>query len=84
MTIVRVAKYLCRGRNACLGHIIVATNINRGAPMASLLKLSRVIDFITEWTGRIFAWTIFLAIVVSAINALLRYFHPVWSSNGWL
>lgn len=52
--------------------------------MASLLKLSRIIDFITEWTGRIFAWAIFLAIVVSAINALLRYFHPVWSSNGWL
>jgi len=52
--------------------------------VTSLLKLSRFIDFITEWTGRIFAWAIFLAIIVSCINALLRYFYPVWSSNGWL
>ncbi len=52
--------------------------------MANLLKLSRGIDFVTEWIGRIFSWTVFLAILVSTCNALLRYFYPAYSSNGLL
>ncbi|MEN3930600.1 TRAP transporter small permease subunit [Microvirga sp. W0021] len=52
--------------------------------MSSLIKLSRGIDFITEWIGRIFAWTVFLATLVSAGNALLRYIFPDLSSNGLL
>lgn len=52
--------------------------------MANLLKLSRGIDIITGWTGRIFAWTVFLAIIVSTGNALLRYTFPDRSSNSLL
>lgn len=52
--------------------------------MAGLLKLSRGIDAINEWIGRICAWSVLLATLVSAGNALLRHFRADWSSNSLL
>ena len=51
--------------------------------MTALLGLSRVIDSINERVGKIAAWAIVVAILVSAINAIIRRVFGV-SSNAWL
>ena len=51
--------------------------------MQSLLKLSRAIDAFTKWTGKRLAWLILLAVLVSALNAIVRKTFDV-SSNSWL
>ncbi|SCY85174.1 TRAP transporter small permease subunit [Microvirga guangxiensis] len=51
--------------------------------MTALIKLSRVIDAINERIGKVAAWAIVVAILVSAINAIIRRFFGV-SSNAWL
>jgi TRAP-type mannitol/chloroaromatic compound transport system permease small subunit len=51
--------------------------------LQSLLKLSRGIDAVTRWTGKRLAWLILVAVVVSAINAIVRKTLDV-SSNSWL
>ncbi|MEA2886271.1 MAG: hypothetical protein QOD11_631 [Bradyrhizobium sp.] len=51
--------------------------------MQSLLKLSRGIDAFTKWTGKRLAWLILLAVIVSAINAIIRKTFDT-SSNSWL
>ena len=51
--------------------------------MQSLLKLSRGIDAFTKWTGKRLAWLILVAVVVSAINAIIRKTFDT-SSNSWL
>jgi TRAP-type mannitol/chloroaromatic compound transport system permease small subunit len=51
--------------------------------MAGLLALSRVIDGINEFVGRHIAWAIFLAVIVSAANAIVRKTFNM-SSNAWL
>ena len=51
--------------------------------MQSLLKMSRGIDAFTRWTGKRLAWLILLAVVVSAINAIVRKTFDM-SSNSWL
>ncbi len=51
--------------------------------MAALLKLSRAIDAINERIGKTAAWAIVVAILVSAINAMIRRVFGV-SSNAWL
>ena len=51
--------------------------------MQSLLKMSRGIDAFTRWTGRRLAWLILVAVVVSAVNAIVRKTFDV-SSNSWL
>ena len=51
--------------------------------MQSLLKLSRGIDAFTKWTGKRLAWLILLAVVVSALNAIVRKSFDT-SSNSWL
>ena len=51
--------------------------------MQSLLKMSRGIDAFTKWTGKRLAWLILLAVVVSALNAIVRKTFDV-SSNSWL
>jgi len=48
-----------------------------------LLRLSRAIDALNTWVGRIAAWFIFLSVLVSAGNALVRYSFNS-SSNAWL
>ncbi len=51
--------------------------------MQSLLKMSRGIDAFTRWTGKRLAWLILVAVVVSAINAIVRKAFDT-SSNSWL
>ena len=51
--------------------------------MQSLLKLSRGIDAFTRWTGKRLAWLILVAVIVSAINAIVRKMFDT-SSNSWL
>ena len=51
--------------------------------MQSLLKLSRGIDAFTRWTGKRLAWLILLAVIVSALNAIVRKAFDT-SSNSWL
>jgi TRAP-type mannitol/chloroaromatic compound transport system permease small subunit len=51
--------------------------------LQSLLKLSRGIDAFTRWTGKRLAWLILLAVIVSAVNAIVRKVFDS-SSNSWL
>src|SRR4051812_7980220 len=57
---------------------------NYGGPsLQSLLNMSRGIDAFTRWTGKRLAWLILLAVVVSAVNAIVRKSFDM-SSNSWL
>ena len=51
--------------------------------MQSLLKLSRAIDAFTRWLGKRLAWLILVAVIVSALNAIVRKSFDI-SSNSWL
>jgi TRAP-type mannitol/chloroaromatic compound transport system permease small subunit len=51
--------------------------------LQSLLKMSRGIDAFTTWTGKRLAWLILIAVVVSALNAIVRKSFDT-SSNSWL
>ncbi|MBR0815825.1 MULTISPECIES: TRAP transporter small permease subunit [Bradyrhizobium] len=51
--------------------------------MQALLKLSSRIDAFTRWTGKRVAWLIVLAVVISAVNAIIRKTFDT-SSNSWL
>ena len=51
--------------------------------MQALLKLSRGIDAFTRWTGKRLAWLIIVAVVISAVNAIMRKTFDI-SSNSWL
>jgi TRAP-type mannitol/chloroaromatic compound transport system permease small subunit len=51
--------------------------------LQSLLKLSQVIDSCTRWIGKRLAWLILAAVIISAINAVVRKVFDT-SSNSWL
>ncbi len=51
--------------------------------MAALLKLSRLIDALSEFVGRWVSWLILIAVLVSAGNAVIRKAFDT-SSNAWL
>ncbi len=51
--------------------------------MQALLKFSRLVDGINERIGRWAYWLTLAAVLVSAINALIRYTFDT-SSNAWL
>jgi TRAP-type mannitol/chloroaromatic compound transport system permease small subunit len=51
--------------------------------LQSLLQMSRGIDAFTRWTGKRLAWLILVAVVVSALNAIVRKSFDT-SSNSWL
>jgi TRAP-type mannitol/chloroaromatic compound transport system permease small subunit len=53
------------------------------ANVGVLLSVSRVIDAINFRIGKILAWLIFAAVVVSAVNAIIRKVFDT-SSNSWL
>src|SRR3954470_1045153 len=66
-----------------LGAVKTAGANRGGSSLQALLKLSNGIDAFTRWTGKRLAWLILLAVVVSAINAIIRKGFDV-SSNSWL
>ena len=51
--------------------------------MGALLGVSRVIDAINFRIGKMLAWLILAAVIVSAVNAIIRKLFDV-SSNSWL
>ena len=51
--------------------------------MAGLVRLSRGIDALTTGIGKVAAWAIVAAILVSSVNAIIRKLFGV-SSNAWL
>jgi TRAP-type mannitol/chloroaromatic compound transport system permease small subunit len=48
-----------------------------------LIRLSRAIDALNEHIGRLTAWAVVVAVVVSAVNAIVRKTYGM-SSNAWL
>jgi TRAP-type mannitol/chloroaromatic compound transport system permease small subunit len=53
------------------------------ACLKGLLPVSRAVDAFTTWLGRNLAWLILAAVLVSAINAIIRKLFDT-SSNSWL
>ncbi|MEH2509524.1 TRAP-type mannitol/chloroaromatic compound transport system permease small subunit [Nitrobacteraceae bacterium AZCC 1564] len=51
--------------------------------MQSLLKLSRGIDAFSTWIGRWISWLVVVAVIISAVNAIVRKVFDV-SSNTYL
>jgi TRAP-type mannitol/chloroaromatic compound transport system permease small subunit len=51
--------------------------------MQALLALSRLIDRVTEFIGKSVMWLILVAVLVSAVNAVVRKLFN-YSSNAWL
>lgn len=51
--------------------------------MQGLLGISRAVDGLNNLIGRLFAWAIFGAVVISTVNAIIRKLFNV-SSNSWL
>lgn len=51
--------------------------------MQGLLRLSRLIDAMNEWVGKVVAWLILVAVLLSSVNASIRYAFNT-SSNAWL
>lgn len=51
--------------------------------MKALLALSRLIDGINEYVGRAVYWLVLAAVLVSSVNAMMRYTFNL-SSNAWL
>ncbi len=64
--------------------VVKTAEAQRGGPLVqSLLKMSRGIDAFTKWAGKRLAWLILVAVVVSALNAIVRKTFDT-SSNSWL
>jgi TRAP-type mannitol/chloroaromatic compound transport system permease small subunit len=55
----------------------------KGARVSGLLGISRLIDAVNERIGKITAWAIVVAVLVSAVNAIIRKVFGT-SSNAWL
>jgi len=51
--------------------------------VAALLKLSRLIDWISEWIGKLVIWLVLAAVLISAGNAIMRKAFNI-SSNAYL
>ena len=51
--------------------------------MAALLQFSRLIDRMSEWVGRWLAWLVLAAVLISALNAVVRKAFN-FSSNAYL
>jgi TRAP-type mannitol/chloroaromatic compound transport system permease small subunit len=49
----------------------------------ALLKLSRLIDALNEWIGKVIIWLVLAAVLISAGNAVLRKAFNI-GSNAWL
>lgn len=51
--------------------------------MTVLLKLSRAIDVLSEWVGRLIMWLVLAAVLISAGNAVMRKAFSI-GSNAYL
>jgi TRAP-type mannitol/chloroaromatic compound transport system permease small subunit len=55
----------------------------RGTDVGALLAVSRAIDAVNFRIGKLLAWLILAAVIVSAVNAVIRKLFDM-SSNSWL
>ena len=53
------------------------------AVLNALLPLARAVDRLNTWIGKHLAWLILAAVIVSAVNAVVRKVFDT-SSNAWL
>jgi TRAP-type mannitol/chloroaromatic compound transport system permease small subunit len=53
------------------------------APVSVLLSLSRLIDTLNEWIGKLVMWLVLAAVLISAGNAILRKAFDI-GSNAYL
>ncbi len=53
------------------------------APVSALLSLSRLIDTLNEWIGKIVMWLVLAAVLISAGNAIMRKAFDI-GSNAYL
>jgi len=51
--------------------------------MSVLLSFARAVDWVSSLLGKVAAWTVLAAALISAGNAFIRYGFDI-SSNGWL
>jgi TRAP-type mannitol/chloroaromatic compound transport system permease small subunit len=51
--------------------------------VGALLKLSKLIDSVNEWIGKLTMWLVLAAVIISAGNATLRKAFNI-GSNAWL
>lgn len=51
--------------------------------MRGLLAFSRSVDTLNGFVGRATGWVVLAAVLVSSVNAVMRYAFN-WSSNAWL
>jgi TRAP-type mannitol/chloroaromatic compound transport system permease small subunit len=51
--------------------------------LAALLQLSKLIDTVNEWIGKVVIWLVLAAVIISAGNAIVRKAFDM-SSNAWL
>ncbi|HVK32672.1 MAG TPA: TRAP transporter small permease subunit [Burkholderiaceae bacterium] len=51
--------------------------------MGALLKVSKLIDSVNEWIGKLTMWLVLAAVIISAGNATLRKMFNI-GSNAWL
>jgi TRAP-type mannitol/chloroaromatic compound transport system permease small subunit len=51
--------------------------------LSALLRLSRLIDSLNEWIGRVIIWLVLAAVIISAGNAVMRKAFNI-GSNAWL
>ena len=51
--------------------------------MQFLLRLSRGMDAISDWIGRILIWALFSTVVISTVNAVIRKVFSI-GSTAWL
>jgi TRAP-type mannitol/chloroaromatic compound transport system permease small subunit len=51
--------------------------------VGALLKLSKLIDAVNEWIGKLTMWLVLAAVIISAGNATLRKAFNI-GSNAWL
>ena len=51
--------------------------------MAVLLKFSRLIDWLSEWVGKLVMWLVLAAVLISAGNAIMRKAFNI-GSNAYL
>ena len=51
--------------------------------MALLLRISRLIDSLNEWIGKLTMWLVLAAVLISSGNAILRKAFSI-GSNAWL
>jgi TRAP-type mannitol/chloroaromatic compound transport system permease small subunit len=51
--------------------------------MQSLLRLSRAMDAVSEWIGRVLIWALFATVIISTVNAVVRKLFSI-GSNAWL